>query len=180
MATTAPITTAAATPSYPAVTDAFKHMLHDTLKIDRAKALPFTKIGYIFSVLNESGNFVFSDADERLTNLLMMMACLLYKKGEKVCYISPTRDYAFQAAFMRNDILMGIQGSDQPGFSVVVPGMLEYEKVIKKSTVIFMHGKDFSDYLPERWQGRKIIQIFPGVTVPVDPSHHCPYHWSEY
>ncbi len=56
--------------------------------------------------------------------------------------------------------------TDKAGIAIYVP--IKMDEHIHESKVVFMHGKDFSEYLPQGWKGRKIIQIFPNETVPVD------------
>jgi hypothetical protein len=149
--------------------NSFKKMLLTTFEVNAISELPFQKIEYAFDILNSKQDFIFADADERLSNFLVLMACLQSSKSQdKVCFISPTYFYAQQAAVMRIRYLSGFKASEKR-FSCVVPGMYEFEGEVNKCTVLFMHGKDYSQYLPKSWEGRKIIQIFPDEKVPVDP-----------
>jgi hypothetical protein len=148
----------------------FKNMLCTTFEVEKAEDLPLKKVEYVFNIFKYNQDFTFSDPDERLSNFLILTASLYsIKKEEKICYISPTYFYANQAARMRDCYLRGLGAPKEAAFPTVIPGMLEYEACVRASSVVFMHGKDFSDYLPAGWSGRKIIQIFPGENVPVDP-----------
>ncbi len=148
----------------------FEQMLFKTFEVKEKESLPFKKIEYVFDIFKDSQDFSFDDEDERLSNFLILSACLYsFKKGEKICFISPTYFYAQQAARMRTSYLRALGAPQQATFSTVVPGMYGYDQSVQESNVVFMHGKDFSQYLPQGWTGRKIIQIFPGEDVPVDP-----------
>ena len=71
----------------------FEQMLFNTFGVTEREKLPFKKSAYVFKIFEDSQDFSFNDADERLGNLLILSACLYsFKKGEKICYISP---YAF-------------------------------------------------------------------------------------
>lgn len=149
----------------------FEKMLFDTFKVTKKEDLPFQKVEHVFNMFKDSQDFSFNDQDERLSNLLILSACLYsVKKKERICFISPTYYYAQQAAVMRNAYQKNLGASAEDSFPVMVPGLFEYEECVLKSTVIFMHGTDFSSYIPKEWTGRKIIQIFPNVDVPIDPS----------
>lgn len=148
----------------------FEKMLLETFKVKEIKDLPFKKIEYAFDIFNTAIDFKFNDKEERLSNFLVLMASLYSsKKKTKVCFISPTWYYAVQAAKMRNAYLKGLGASNESRFPTVVPGMFDYDDAVKSSSIVFMHGKDYSEYLPNGWNGRKIIQIFPDEKVPVDP-----------
>ena len=156
----------------------FEQMLFETFEVKDIESLPFKKVEYVFDIFKSSQDFLFDDEDERLSNLLILTACLYAaKKGEKICFISPTYFYAQQAARMRTAYLKAMGAPQEAAFSTVVPGMYGYEESVNGSQVVFMHGKDFSEYLPKGWMGRKIIQIFPGVDVPVDPIKVSSCHY---
>jgi hypothetical protein len=163
--------------------EAFKQMLLTTFEVRNCSDLPFKKLEYAFDIFSSSKDFLFDDKDERLTNFLVFMATLYtHKKSENVCFISPTYYYAQQATdriIKFSELFFGskIDMVKSP-ITCVVPGMVHFESAVNKSKVLFMHGKDFSDYLPTGWQGRKIIQIFPGENVPVDPikRSYCSMH----
>ena len=153
--------------------DDFKQMLFEIFHAESSQDLPFEKVHYVFEIFKHSQGFLFADKDERVSNLLILSACLYAVKEEKnVCFISPTYFYAEQAARMRTSYMKALGASEKAKVSVVVPGLLIYEQSVQESETVFMHGKDFSDYLPEGWTGRKIIQIFPEENVPVDPIRH--------
>jgi hypothetical protein len=156
----------------------FEKMLFETFDVKQREELPFKKVEYVFDIFRNSQDFSFDDEDERLSNLLILTACLYsVKKKEKVCFVSPTYFYAQQAARMRSLYLKALGAPEQSSFSTVVPGMDRFNECIKECKVVFMHGKDFTEYLPKGWEGRKIIQIFPGIEVPVDhiPRRVCHY-----
>lgn len=157
----------------------FQTMLLESFKVNDVSELPFDKIEYAFDIFNGTEDFTFDDEDERLNNFLPLMASLYScKKREKVFYISPTYYYAQQAARMRDSYIYNLGGSRHDTFPCLVPGMGGFQNSVRKCDIVFMHGKDYSEYLPDEWRGRKIIQIFPDIEVPVDPikRSYCGMH----
>lgn len=163
--------TSAASPA--GVTDpykAFEQMLLATFKVADTEDLPFKRVDHLFQIFSNTQDFSYHDPEERVSNFLLLAACLYsIEKKEKVCFIAPTYYYAQQAATMRNECLVGLGATKESSFPTVVPGMEGYNESVQKCSIVFMHGRDYSDYLPKGWTGRKVIQIFPGVDVPVDP-----------
>ncbi|NGX32564.1 MAG: hypothetical protein K1060chlam4_00612 [Candidatus Anoxychlamydiales bacterium] len=157
----------------------FQEMLLTTYKLKDVSELPFKKLEHAFEIFNSTEDFSFNDEDERLSNFLVLMACLYtFKKQENVCFISPTYYYAQQAQFMRDRYLKNLSDSSDLSFPCTIPGIDWFEKAVNKCKVLFMHGKDYTEYLPLGWSGRKIIQIFPNEKVPVDPIRrdYCGMH----
>jgi hypothetical protein len=142
-------------------------MLSKLFNTEEAEERSEIKIEHIMEIFNTTSDFTFDDADERENSLLILSACLYsVNKREKICFISPTFYYAQKAFFIGNAFLKRL-GSEQERLNVVVPGLNESQ--LEGCTVAFMHGKDFSLDLKHKFEGRKIIQIFPGEVVPVDP-----------
>jgi hypothetical protein len=157
-------------------------MMLEVFEAKKAAELPFQKIQHAFQILKSSEDFSFDDKDERLSNFLILMASLYsFQRKEKICFISPTYFYAQQAALMGRSYLKALKATKESDISIVVPGMGHFHDTVNASNVVFMHGKDFSDYLSVIWKGRKIVQIFPDVDVPVDPikRSYCSRHDSD-
>ena len=152
----------------------FERMLLETFRKENKEDLPFTTDEIdrvVFDIFKNSEDFSFGNKEDRLSNLLILTACLYSaKRKEKICFISPTSYYALQAKYFAQKIMKGIEAPEEANFYIGVPGMETFEKRVNESQVLFMHGKDFSAHLPNDWKGRKIIHIFPDEHVPVDPT----------
>lgn len=151
----------------------FEQILCTTHQVPDKKELPFDRIDHLFKIFSEKTDFTFDDKEERLSDFLVRSACLYFvHRPGKVCFISPTTFYAQQAMNMIKIFTEAYGGRRHPQVPVTVPTASNFEEVVGGSEVVFMHGADYSSYLPPTWKGRKVIQIFPGEMVPVDAGSY--------
>lgn len=131
--------------------------------------LGFTKVEHAVEILFDVDDFTFDDPDERTSMMLPFMAALVATDtNEHVVFLSPTLWYARQALRAINGFMNHMK-TDKSRLVVTIPHAFNFIPEVKKADVIFMHGSDWSCFLPEGCRARKIIQLFPDETVPVNP-----------
>jgi hypothetical protein len=149
--------------------ETFQKFLLRVFKARDVSQLPFQNISDAFTILCGREDFSFNDPKEKFSSFLILMACLsfCYKKVP-ICYLTHSMNYAVQSQNMRDRFLQALGNQSPSTFATIVPGMIGYMRVVKKAKLLFMHGGDFSCYLPKTWHGRKIIQIFGEEEVFID------------
>lgn len=100
-------------------------------------------------IFESTQDFQFKNPEERGGNLLLTAAAML-SLNAKVCFLSPSDHSAKEA-----------EKASGSKFPVEVPGHGLVQESVARSQVVFMHGADYTEYLPKGWSGRKIIQFFP-------------------
>jgi hypothetical protein len=136
-----------------------------------AEFLLLEKIEFMHDIcMDKSGeDYTIRDEDLRLSNFLVLLAVFMILDGEKgVLFLSPTHYYAMQAYSMGQKYLTGL-GHPDTKFPVAIPMHEYFNGAVRDAKILLMHGKDFTEYLPNGWKGRKIVQLFEDEDVPVNP-----------
>lgn len=164
----------------------FETFLFETFKVKDKKDLPVSNVEEFYELCCGKEDFTFGTEAERLDTVLLlasMMHRMVHAKfglgNQKICFISPTFYYAQQAALYRNAFSKKLKVAEETTFDITIPKSQVFRSVVLQCEVVFMHGADFSKYLPQGWKGRKVIQIFPDTDVPVDPVKHSRNTYSE-
>lgn len=147
---------------------------------------PFLNLEHPYHMLTCDKNYKFDDPTERLSNTLILTACLyMYfhqhdAVPKKLCFISPTHFYVQQAQLMQQRYLYHFSqttsATNSPinvhalHFPIVVPGGYGYAEAVNQADILVMHGLDYTaKYVPTTWHGITWIHIFKDTHVPVDP-----------
>lgn len=142
----------------------FKNRVIDFLHVDpnSTKEPPYYEV--IFDIFDGSDDYIIDFEEMRLTKDLLISAIFLaIWKNKSVIFLSPTSYYAAQA------IPLVKACNAEKNMSVAVSTAIPND-VYNMADVIFHHGRDFRDKLPECAQNKRhIIQIFPDENVPHDP-----------
>jgi hypothetical protein len=135
------------------------------------------RIEYTVTCCTESGDFSFSDPELRLGPYLPLLGFLLNMMGKNVLFLSPTHYYAIQATKMINrwrNNLVQTPTPDFPFLRCAVPQGWNFSvDDLRDANVVLMHGKDFTNNLPEHEKTyQKIVQEFKEENVPCDPDSY--------